>query len=226
MRETLADIMKKQHLYIKTFIFLILSLKLIGQEIKRENYFPIWTYHQRNINVNGLSLGIGSFNYSDKITNTYTNGLKVELIGAGIILPLLPRSPIVTNDSLYFKMLKEPLSERINGISLSAAGTACDCSINGINLGLIGHATRSVNGISIAGFANLSQKLNGIQMSFFNETYSMSGLQVGLTNNSEKFNGIQIGLINKTNKLKGIQLGIWNVNQKRKFPLINWNFGT
>ncbi|MFN8273327.1 MAG: hypothetical protein U0X58_00415 [Flavobacteriaceae bacterium] len=218
--------MKQPSLYLKTLLFLILSLKMLGQEIKRKNYFPIWTYHQRNINVNGLALGIGSFNYSDKITNTHTNGIKVELIGAGIILPLIPNSPIVSNDSLYDKMLHEPLNERINGISLSAAGTACDCAINGINLGVIGHATRSVNGISAALFGNISQKFNGIQMSLFNETYAMSGLQLGLANSSEKFNGIQIGLINNTRKLNGIQMGLWNVNQKRKFPIINWNFGT
>jgi hypothetical protein len=36
--------------------------------------------------------------------------------------------------------------------------------------------------------------------------------------------GVQIGLINKSKKLKGLQIGLWNVNQKRKLPLINWNF--
>jgi hypothetical protein len=36
--------------------------------------------------------------------------------------------------------------------------------------------------------------------------------------------GLQIGIVNKSKNLRGIQIGIWNVNQKRKLPLLNWNF--
>ena len=36
--------------------------------------------------------------------------------------------------------------------------------------------------------------------------------------------GLQIGVVNKSKNLRGIQIGIWNVNQKRRLPLINWNF--
>ncbi len=38
--------------------------------------------------------------------------------------------------------------------------------------------------------------------------------------------GLQIGVVNKAKRLRGIQLGIWNINERRKLPLINWNFRT
>ena len=52
----------------------------------------------------------------------------------------------------------------------------------------------------------------------------MYGIQSGLTNYAVKLNGIQIGLYNTSKKLYGLQIGLWNVNQKRKFPIVNWNF--
>jgi hypothetical protein len=206
---------------IYLFIIVIFSLKSFSQDIERKNRYLFWTYHQRNVNTNGVSLGIGSFGES---MNNYTNGLKIELIGLGVLLPLIPKSPIASSEIEYENLMKTPISERINGIVISGAGTVCDCTTNGINIGLIGHSNRKLNGISIALVMNIAQKNNGIQISAFNESFYMNGLQVGLTNYSYNTNGVQIGLLNTSKKLKGIQIGLWNVNQKRKFPLINWNF--
>lgn len=204
------------------FLFLTFSSFSYCQEIKKKNYFPIWTYHKENININGISIGLGSF--GDKIMNTNTNGIKIELIGLGIAMPLIPRSPIADNDSTYVKIAKGPISEKINGISISAAGTACNCINNGLNFGLIGNLNFQVNGITASGVMNLTQKLNGIQLSAFNESYYMNGIQVGLTNHAGRASGIQIGIYNKAKHLKGIQIGFWNENEKQKFPIINWNF--
>ena len=204
-----------------SFILLILTLASFGQDIERKNHYLFWTYHQRNVTTNGVSLGIGSFGES---MNSYTNGLKIELIGMGILLPLIPKSPIADNEIEYEKLIISPISERVNGIVISGAGNVCDCTTNGINIGLIGHANRKLNGISIAGVMNIAQKSNGIQISAFNESFKMNGLQLGITNYSYNTNGLQIGLLNTSKNLKGIQIGLWNVNQKRKFPLINWNF--
>jgi hypothetical protein len=67
--------------------------------------------------------------------------------------------------------------------------------------------------------------MNGLQVGFSNNGYKTKGLQIGiLGNNADKMNGVQISIFNKSKKLKGIQIGLWNVNQKRKFPLINWSF--
>lgn len=207
--------------YIFFFIIILLTLKSFSQEIQRKNHFLFWTYHQKNANTQGISLGLGSFKES---MNNYTNGLKIELIGMGILLPLIPKSPIADSETEYENLMKTPISERINGIVVSGAGTVCDCTTNGINIGLIGHTNRKLNGISIALVINIAQKNNGIQVSAFNESFYMNGLQVGLTNYSYNTNGLQIGLMNTSKKLKGIQIGLWNANQKRKFPLINWNF--
>lgn len=53
----------------------------------------------------------------------------------------------------------------------------------------------------------------------------MNGMQIGGNNYAKKMYEIQIGIINKSNKTKGIQIGLWNINEKRKFPILNWNFG-
>ena len=214
-----------------------MTISSYGQVNKRKNYFPIWTFHQDSINIHGLSVGLWSYYSEPRLTNT--NGIKIELIGIGIGMPLIPISPIVETDSAFIKLKQEPLSERINGLNLSASGSACHCKTNGLAAGLIGQIHFQVNGISTSLLMNLSQQHNGVMAALFNDAYLMKGLQVGLTNKGHKTSGVQIGilgnkademkgiqisLINISKKLKGIQIGLWNINQKRKLPLINWDF--
>ena len=222
---------------IPIILFLFLTINSFGQVQKKKNYFPIWTFHKDSINIHGISLGLWSFNSKPRYTNT--NGIKFELIGVGIVIPLIPRSPIVETDSDFVKLKLVPLSERINGLNLSTSGTLCHCLTNGLTAGFIGQINFQVNGISTSLFMNFSQKHNGVMTALFNDAYYMDGLQVGfsnngyktkgvqiaiLGNNSNEIKGVQIGLINKSKRLKGIQIGLWNVNQRRKLPLINWNF--
>jgi hypothetical protein len=222
---------------ITTILFLILTISSNGQFFKRKNYFPIWTFHQDSINIHGISVGLWSFNSEPRFTNT--NGIKFELIGIGIGIPLMPMSPIVETDSAFIKLKQEPLSERINGLNLSASGSACHCLTNGLTAGFIGQIHFQVNGISASLFGNFTQKHNGLMLAMSNDAYYMNGLQIGLGNNGFKTKGVQIGLIgnsakemkgvqiglfNKSENLNGLQIGLWNVNQRRKFPLINWNF--
>lgn len=222
---------------ITTILFLILTINSYGQVGKRKNYFPIWTFHQDSINIHGLSIGLLSFKSEPRHTNT--NGIKLELIGVGIIIPLIPSSPIVETDSAFIELEKEPLSERINGLNLSASGSACHCLTNGLTAGFLGQIHFQVNGISTSLVMNFTQKHNGVMTALFNYAYYMNGLQFGflnngyktkglqigmLSNNAHEMSGLQIGLFNKSKKLKGLQIGLWNVNQKRKLPLINWNF--
>lgn len=82
---TLTDIVMRQTIIITTLLFLILTISSYGQVDKRKNYFPIWTYHQKNINIHGISLGIGTVRAEPRYTNT--NGIKIELIGSGIAIP-------------------------------------------------------------------------------------------------------------------------------------------
>jgi hypothetical protein len=188
-------------------LFTFLTFFAFGQG--KKTYFPAWTFQQRNASIYGISAGL--WNYSEKPKNTTTNGLRLSLIGEGILLPLLPQSPIADNDSLFQVFIKEPISERINGISLSGTGNAGEYSINGIALGTVGQLNKKVNGISAAAFVNCAQIHNGFQTAIF-------------SNLCYKMNGIQIGLFNSSKKTRGIQIGLWNVNERRKFPVINWNF--
>lgn len=189
---------------------------------KRKNYFPLWTYHQRNINIHGVSLGIGSVRGEPR--NTNTNGIKIELIGAGIAVPLIPESPIATNDSSFADEMAADVSERINGLSISASGTVCDCITNGITVGFLGQINLKVRGVSAAFFMNFTQSISGVHAAMITESYQSNGIQIGAVNVGHRVNGLQIGVFNKSSTLKGIQIGLWNVNQKRKLPLINWNF--
>lgn len=227
----------RQTTSILTLLFFILTISSYGQVDKKKNYFPIWSFHKDSINIHGISVGLWSFNSEPRHTNT--NGIKIELIGVGLGVPLIPRSPIVETDSLFIKLKKEPISERINGLNLSASGSVCNCLTNGLTAGYIGQIHFQVNGISTSLFMNFTQKHNGVMAAFFNDAYYMNGLQVGFINNGYKtkglqigmfvnntgeMKGLQIGLYSKSKKLKGLQIGLWNVNQKRKFPIINWNF--
>jgi hypothetical protein len=79
---------------------------------------------------------------------------------------------------------------------------------------------------SLGGWAHYNYKVNGVSgVLWVNFTEIIRGLQFSLLwNDSYETKGVQIGLINRSKKLKGFQIGLWNINQKRKLPLINWNF--
>ena len=201
-------------------LLLIFTTSVFGQD--RKNYFPLWTNHQENSNIHGISIGLGSFGDTPK--NTYTNGIRIEIIGAGILVPLIPNSPIAANDSIFESLRMLPISEKINGLNLSTTGTFCNCTTNGLSAGFIGQINYKINGFSSSLMMNYAQIHNGFQMAIINESYLLNGLQFGLYNYGHKTKGVQFGLFNKSENLRGIQIGLWNVNQKRKLPLINWNF--
>lgn len=121
---------EKRILIITVSLFFVLTACSYGQIVKTKNYFPIWTFHQDSINIHGISIGLWSLNNPPRFTNT--NGIKFELIGIGMFLPLIPQSPIVNSDSAYLKLKIEPLSEKINGLNLSTTGTVCHCLTNGL----------------------------------------------------------------------------------------------
>lgn len=207
---------------ISLTLLLILAQSGFAQE-KRKHRFPIGTYHYRNQNITGISVGIFS-GHEDEPRNVQTNGIRLEAIGMGLLVPLIPRSPVLETEEAYQATMSSPPSELINGFNLSPAGTVSDGNTNGISAGIIGQIGRRVNGISLSVMMNFAQSNNGVQVAMFNDTYAMNGLQVGLSNSSGRARGLQIGLVNHSGNLKGIQLGLWNVNQKRKFPIFNWNF--
>jgi hypothetical protein len=175
-----------------------------AQSPKRTNRFPVGTFHKKNQNINGLSVGLysGYGDFGDSMRNV----------------------TISDSEEGFKTMMATPASERINGFNLSPAGTVCDCIVNGISAGLIGQINRQVSGVSASLVMNLVERHNGIQIAMFNESYAMNGLQIGLSNYGNRARGLQIGLFNQSKNFKGIQLGLWNRNQKRKLPILNWNF--
>jgi hypothetical protein len=235
-----------QFLIMKTNLLLILlSLAFCNSaysqdQSKRKQYFPIWTYHQDSITINGISLGLSTYDYHKR--NTKTNGIKLELIGTGwAVMFMNPPVTFSNYSSTPYGYSVGNFSERVNGFYISGTGHACDCLINGISLGAIGQRNSQINGISATALFNYSGTHNGIQLSgITNNTSVMRGVQISIVENnidegaglqlalisnvSTDFIGVQIGIFNRSENLKGIQIGLWNVNQERRMPLINWNF--
>ena len=214
-----------------TIIFSITATITFSQ--KRKTHFPVWVFQQKNVIIDGVSFGL--WNFSSWQRNTTTNGIRLSLIGEGILAPFLSKNPVPENDSSY-KNFKDTLkigtssgdtlfSERINGINLSGTGSMGSYAVNGITAGLIGQINGKINGISVAAVLNFAPFHNGIQGALFlNYCIEMNGIQCAAMNDTYKMNGLQIGLFNKSKRTRGIQIGLWNVNEHRKFPLINWSF--
>jgi hypothetical protein len=228
-----AQYAKKQMRYRIATVLILSLTSSYGQSKTR---LPIWTFNTTDTEVYGLSLG---YTTTEKINNVTSNGLRFELIGFGILLPLIPDSPISDSDSAHNAVMERPYAERINGINLSPLGTGCNCKVNGLNIYGMGSIIRQVNGITMSLAMNMTEVQNGLQASiFFNATYNLTGLQAAFIGNSnsgtvkgiqiaavnetQNLRGVQIGLLNKTKNIKGLQIGLWNVNEKRKFPLINF----
>lgn len=197
----------------------------VAQSTSRTKRFPVGTFHKKNQNINGLSVGLltGYLHYDEAPANVRTNGIRLEALGMGIFSPLIPGSPISDTEEQFRAKMATPVFERVNGLNLSPAGTICDCMVNGISAGLVGQINRQVSGFSVS-LLNFSERHNGIQMAMANESYVMNGLQIGFSNTGYRARGLQIGMFNQSKNFKGVQLGLWNTNQKRKLPILNWNF--
>lgn len=190
---------------ISTLCCILVTSQVYAQQ--KKNYFPVWTYQQSNTNIHGVSGGLFPM---EPARNTTTNGIRLELIGGGIVAPLVPASPVAEDDSSFRETEQRIRTlERLNGISLSAGG-AMACSINGVAINGIGQVAPRVNGLSVALMVNFADLHNGIQIGTINMAYKM--------------NGIQIGFRNRSKRTRGLQIGLWNENEKRNLPLLNWNF--
>lgn len=217
---------------------LLLLLTTVADAQKKKTYAPAWTHHQDSINIYGLSVGVSGLLKTPENTNTY--GLRLSAIGEGIFIFMLPESPVIDLDDTANHKYRsgKVTSESITGINLSASGTMCRCNINGISTGFLGHVSDTVYGISAVIFQNYVQVQNGIQFALITEAYKIRGIQLGLMNSNihatgiqlggynknKHTKGLQLGGVNKSKHTRGVQIGLWNVNERRKLPLINWNF--
>jgi hypothetical protein len=220
---------------MKFQLALLLVLSMTSSFGQSKVRLPIWTFNTKNTKIYGLSVG---YMATERMENITSNGIRFELLGLGILLPLIPEAPIANDDSTHNEYIAAEYSEYINGINLSPLGHGCDCKINGINIYGVGSITGQVNGISAGIVMNITETQNGLQIAGMNWTYNLYGAQIGIMsnnangtvkgiqissqNNARDLKGVQIGIVNKASKVKGIQIGIWNVNEKRKSPLLNF----
>lgn len=206
---------------ILTVLTLIVFIQTHGQITKRRNL--VWVLPAVDTKINGLATGLilSSLKDNDSQPTTIVNGLSVELIGLGLLIPLAPSHPFYSNnpkllanntylDSIISTYTRDKY--RVNGISLSSGGlTGNEIAVNGLNLSGFNTLTAKTNGLSVCVFANFSAILNGVSIA-------------GLYNSTLQTKGLQVGLFNTTKRLRGFQIGIWNKNEKRQTPFFNWNF--
>lgn len=208
----------KRFLFI---LFVLANLQVLSQNLKNRPFF--WYLPSSNTRIDGIASGlwINDFKNSSPVSKTIVNGVCAEIIGMGTVLPLTPSHPLHKYDDSIYQNSKNidslvnfymPTKYFINGISLSIGGiVGPDIKINGLNLSGISTLTAKTNGLSVSTLINISGIVNGVSIG-------------GIINNTIQTKGLQIGIFNKTKILRGIQIGLWNVNEKRKLPIINWNF--
>ncbi|MEO8068674.1 MAG: hypothetical protein ABI599_13345 [Flavobacteriales bacterium] len=196
---------------------------------------PLWTFHESGTKTFGLNFGV--LGNDDWARNVTTVGARVEAPGIGLFLFLVPYLPIPKDSAEFAADSAHQLVERIHGLNLSPLGSACDCSLNGINVSGGGTWFYRTNGVSASWAINGAVIHNGVQIAGWTQAYRMNGLQLSIMGagaieirgvqiaaetGAKRMVGVQIGLYNRAENLKGLQIGLWNVNQKRKLPFFNW----
>ncbi|MFN8206593.1 MAG: hypothetical protein U0T82_04200 [Bacteroidales bacterium] len=182
--------------------FLVLAVQVNAQI--RKNRPLVWVIPSVDTRINGLAGGliINSLKDTDSALTTEINGVSIELIGVGLLLPLAPSNPIYfesddfyLNDENLDSIVKSYnyVKYRINGISISGGGIGGhDININGLNISGINTLIGKMTGLSICIMFNISGVVNGVSIG-------------GIVNNSIQSKGLQIGLFNKTTRLRGFR---------------------
>lgn len=204
--------------------------------------FPVWITHSKNTDIIGVSLGAFPTDYKNEKKMTRTFGMRVEVFPLSPFYFLAPRTPISRDEAAFQKYIKsDGATQQVFGLNIST-GTFEGIDAYGISITGFMHYSRKNNGISISGLTNSIERGNGVIVGFGgNEVYQGNGMMISSVwgNWSKRFNGIQIsaenyidkkgsgiqiGVFNKAKNFRGIQLGLWNKNDKRSFPIINWQF--
>jgi len=193
------------------FMFSQDSLNIRSDKPKVFGFSP----SKKTKNVNGILL-----KYYDEIDAEISpkkvNGLGLGMNGLGIFFPFLMLVNVGSINHWGFSDLQmDKLPEKMNKIS-------------GVQISIINMEPTVTNGLEFNVSSNIGAPsvINGVSVSpLYNFHHTSNGLVISsLANISEKCRGFQIALFNSCNDAKGLQIGFWNINQKRKLPLINWNF--
>lgn len=221
--------------------------------IKHKKRFPMGFYTTGDVDIYGLSIGIGSDTYQDAgYTGVYSNGIRIEPISQSLLAftLLFPIDQVRYPDdpALFAAFAKKPVNEQINGLNLSC-GTNAFANVNGVTISAIGQSLKNTNGISLGGLSTWSFKSNGLQAGalhsnavfsngvllsvFMAETYKGNGVQLSVFDNRYvHFTGFQAGLFNGLFKTRygrlesftGVQIGLINCTKKlRGLQIGLWN---
>lgn len=185
------------------------SLKMNSEKAKVFGFSP-----SKNVkNVNGVLFKY--YDEEDSLKPKKTNGINMGFNFLGIFMPPLLLVSLPTVDKWNLTDYEVVSRDSMN-------------KINGLQLSLINMEPTITNGVEISMSSNIGTQaiINGVSFSpFFNIHHEMRGLSVApLANVGKKCRGLQIGVYNKCDNFRGVQIGWWNENEKRKLPLINWNF--
>ncbi|PIF47150.1 hypothetical protein CLU96_4197 [Chryseobacterium sp. 52] len=208
---------------MKTKILLILSLftgcimnaqDSLHTQLDRPRFIA-FSPSKETKNVNGMLI-----KYYDEIDNEIqpkkVNGVGLGFNGLGIFFPALLLVNITSIDNWAMNDIGlEPLPAKMN-------------TINGMQLSIINMEPTVTNGLEVSVSSNISAPsvINGVAVSpLYNFHHTTKGVAIStFANVSRKCRGVQVALINVCKDSRGIQIGFWNENERRKFPLINWNF--
>ncbi|MEM1324076.1 MAG: hypothetical protein AAGG75_27690 [Bacteroidota bacterium] len=210
-------------LFLAIILVLSFTTNATGQQLQER--WLLWHLPALDTEINGVGLSIiaNSLKYEGDSLTTRLNGLSVELLGAGLFLPLSPGEPLYTEPSAFYQ---DPV--RLDSL-VHAASDYKNYQVNGIAIagGGIGSPELVVNGLALSGLWSMTGKVSGIVIApFVSMSTATNGIAIGgIYNKTIQSKGLQIGLINTTKRLRGIQIGLINRNEKRTLPFINWNFG-
>ncbi|MGG8495495.1 LA_2272 family surface repeat-containing protein [Tenacibaculum sp. TC6] len=212
---------------MKNILLLFLSLSfgvIIAQQRKLRT--PLWTTHSKNTDIVGISFGILPKTVFNDSTLTRTYGIRLEIPGLGVLLPLIPKSPLSTSDEEHENELNFEPSEIVYGVNLSSGSTS-EILVNGVSGAFIGQHFIKMNGIAISGIGNIIEKQNGAALSILgNNCYTINGISGGILGNyAKKLNGVQLGAFNLASLAKGVQIGIQNNNTKKPFSIRGTQLG-
>ena len=212
---------------MKTKFFIILLMVFINNLCKSQDTIATTKLQKYQVvgfspskKVENTTVLIKYFDdFEEGFKSKKVNGLCLGLNIIGIFLPplILFNLPELGKGGLTDFGSSEKLPGKMN-------------KINGLQFSIINMEPTTTNGLEINIASNIGtlSKTNGVSLSpIFNIHHTSNGIAIAtFANVSQKCRGLQIGLINSCKNSKGIQIGFWNENEKRKMPLINWNFKT
>lgn len=227
--------------YVLVILILLVSIQMSAQDQKQKLRGPVWIAHSANTDVLGISLAAFPEDSPKEEDLVRTYGMRVEVFLLSPFYFIAPGSPISNSNEVYDDKMLDKTSLQVYGINLST-GTYQGIDNYGLSITGFMHYSRKNYGISLAGVTNEIENGNGLIAAFGgNAVYEGNGIMVSTVwgNSSMRFNGlqisgfnsiiesgsgVQIGLWNTAKNFKGIQFGLWNTNDKRSFPIINWQF--